>query len=91
MLWLVAIAGELWLNGAKIGSPWTLNSQRVAATSQQEPSTSAANDAVDVDVRNIMAGELPLSPEDLSSDVRKPNLTLSQPNHLHNLTFLNLT
>jgi len=59
------------LNGAKISSPWTLNSQRVAATSQQEPSTSAANDAVDVDVRNIMAGELPLSPEDLSSDDEK--------------------
>ena len=76
--------GELQrLTGAKISfPPWTAH--HLATATSLETSTVAANDAAaaaaaaaddDDDnnnnrhINSIMAGELPLSPEDLSSDV----------------------
>ena len=81
----VIIAGEAWaLSGAKLTSSWQQQQQQqnqhpygastaaaIPASQQQqrgEPTTLSSRTDAAVD-HNNMAGELPLSPEDLSSDV----------------------
>jgi len=74
-----ATAGELWLSAAKrsASSPWTPHYPAAlgptpSTTSLDEASTVAADEDQVVDRNNAaMAGELPLSPEDLSSDDEK--------------------
>jgi hypothetical protein len=73
----LCVTGELWLSAAKrsSSSPWTPHYPAAlgptpSTTSLDEASTVAADEDQVVDRNNAaMAGELPLSPEDLSSDV----------------------
>ncbi|KZS13163.1 putative Transcriptional factor scalloped [Daphnia magna] len=83
--WPLVSPGEAWaLSGAKLSSSWQQQQQQqqqqnqayggsstssaAIPGSQREPTTLSSRTDAAVD-HNNMAGELPLSPEDLSSDV----------------------